>query len=215
MDGQENAHEQRVVPSGSVGTPEGKRTASMVTLSRIYTRTGDSGETGLGDGNRISKASLRITAIGAVDETNSAIGIARLDAEGDTDAMLSRIQNDLFDLGADLSAPEDGRKAEGRLRISGAQVERLEREIDAMNEKLSPLTSFVLPGGTALAARLHLARAIARRAEAAMVALATEEKINALALCYANRLSDHLFVLARTANDSGMGDMLWIPGEFR
>ena len=187
----------------------------MVTLSKIYTKTGDLGETGLGDGSRISKASLRITAIGAVDETNSAIGIARLDAEGDSDAMLSRIQNDLFDLGADLSAPEDGRKAEGRLRITGAQVERLEREIDAMNEKLSPLTSFVLPGGTALAARLHLARAIARRAEAAMAALAEKEKINQMALRYANRLSDHLFVMARTANDSGMGDVLWRPGEYR
>jgi cob(I)alamin adenosyltransferase len=187
----------------------------MVTLSKIYTKTGDSGETGLGDGRRISKASLRITAIGAVDETNSAIGIARLDSEGDADAMLSRIQNDLFDLGADLCAPENGRKAEGRLRISPAQVERLEREIDTMNEKLSPLTSFVLPGGTALAAHLHLARAIARRAEAAMVALAAQEKINDAALRYANRLSDHLFVMARTANDGGMGDVLWIPGDNR
>jgi cob(I)alamin adenosyltransferase len=192
----------------------------MIKLDKIYTRGGDAGQTGLGDGSRVSKASLRITAIGAVDETNSAIGTARLDAEGDTDAMLSRIQNDLFDLGADISAPEDGRKApssqnKGRLRISPAQVERLEREIDAMNEKLSPLTSFVLPGGTALAAHLHLARAIARRAEAAMVALAAEEKINEAALHYANRLSDHLFVMARTANDGGMGDVLWIPGENR
>jgi cob(I)alamin adenosyltransferase len=187
----------------------------MVTLSKIYTKTGDSGETGLGDGSRVSKTSLRIAAIGAVDETNSAIGVARLDAEGDADAMLSRIQNDLFDLGADLSAPEDGRKAEGRLRVSGAQVERLEREIDTMNETLSPLTSFVLPGGTALAAHLHLARAIARRAEAAIVALAAKEKINDAALHYANRLSDHLFVMARTANDGGMGDVLWVPGGNR
>jgi cob(I)alamin adenosyltransferase len=187
----------------------------MVTLNRIYTKTGDLGETGLGDGSRISKASLRVTAIGAVDETNSAIGIARLDSEGDADAMLSRIQNDLFDLGADLCAPEEGRKPEDRLRISGAQIERLEREIDAMNEKLEPLTSFVLPGGTALAARLHLARAIARRAEAAMVALAAKEKINEAALRYANRLSDHLFVMARTANNSGMGDVLWVPGGNR
>src|SRR5450755_4546372 len=179
----------------------------MVTLSKIYTKTGDSGETGLGDGSRISKA------IGAVDETNCAIGIARLDAEGDADAMLARIQNDLFDLGADLCAPEDGRKAEGRMRIAGAQVERLEREIDAMNEKLSPLTSFVLPGGTALAAHLHLARAIARRAEATIVALAEKEKINEAALRYANRLSDHLFVMARTANNGGMSDVLWIPGR--
>ncbi|HKY18690.1 MAG TPA: cob(I)yrinic acid a,c-diamide adenosyltransferase [Rhizomicrobium sp.] len=188
----------------------------MVTLSKIYTKTGDSGETGLGDGSRISKASLRITAIGAVDETNCAIGMARLHAQGDSNAMLARIQNDLFDLGADLCTPEDGRKAEGRLRICAAQVERLEHEIDAMNEKLSPLTSFVLPGGTALAAHLHLARAIARRAEAAMVALAGEEKINAAALRYANRLSDHLFVMARAANnDGGMGDVLWRPGENR
>ncbi len=187
----------------------------MVRLDKIYTKGGDGGQTSLSDGSRVSKASLRITAIGTVDEANSAIGIARLDAEGDSDAMLARIQNDLFDLGADISAPEDGRNAEGRLRISAAQVERLEREIDAMNEKLAPLTSFVLPGGTALAAHLHLARAIARRAEAAMVALAAEEKINEAALRYANRLSDHLFVMARTANDGGMGDVLWVPGENR
>ena len=187
----------------------------MVTLNKIYTKTGDSGQTGLGDGSRVSKASLRIAVIGAVDEANSAIGIARLDAQGDADAMLARIQNDMFDLGADLAAPEDGRKAEGRLRIAGAQVERLEHEIDAMNEKLAPLTSFVLPGGTALAAHLHLARAIARRAEAAMVTLAQNEKINEASLHYINRLSDHLFVMARTANDGGMGDVLWVPGKNR
>ena len=192
----------------------------MVRLTKIYTKTGDSGETGLGDGSRVSKASGRIAAIGAVDETNSAIGIARLDAQGDADAMLARIQNDLFDLGADLCAPEDGRKAPSsekgdRLRICAAQVERLEREIDTMNESLAPLTSFVLPGGTALAAHLHLARAIARRAEAAMVALAQGETINQAALRYINRLSDHLFVMARTANDGGMGDVLWVPGENR
>ena len=191
----------------------------MVRLSKIYTKTGDSGETGLGDGSRISKASLRIAAIGAVDEANSAIGIARCHAvasngcEGDADMMLARIQNDLFDLGADLSAPEDGRNAEGRLRISGAQVERLEREIDAMNETLAPLTSFILPGGTALAAHLHLARAITRRAEAAIVALAAQEKINDAAVRYANRLSDHLFVMARTANNGGESDVLWVPGK--
>ena len=187
----------------------------MVRLSKIYTKTGDMGETGLGDNSRISKASLRIAAIGAVDETNAAIGIARLDAEGDGDAMLARIQNDLFDLGADLCAPEDGKKAEGRLRIAGAQVERLEREIDAMNQTLEPLTSFILPGGTALAARLHLARTIARRAEVAMVTLAEKEKINEAALRYINRLSDHLFVMARTANADGMGDVLWVPGKNR
>jgi len=193
----------------------------MVRLSKIYTKTGDSGETGLGDGSRISKASLRIAAIGAVDEANSAIGIARCHAaasngrDGDSDAMLARIQNDLFDLGADLCAPEDGRKAEGRLRICEAQVERLEREIDLLNEALAPLTSFVLPGGTALAAHLHLARAIARRAEVAMVALAEKEEINASAVRYINRLSDHLFVMARTANKDGMGDVLWGPGANR
>src|SRR6185437_6494061 len=187
----------------------------MVTLSKIYTRTGDLGETGLGDGSRISKASVRVAAIGTVDETNAATVIARLDAEDEMDAMLARIQNDLFDLGADLCAPEDGRKAEGRLRIAGSQVERLEQEIDAMNAGLSPLTSFVLPGGTALAAHLHMARTIARRAECAMVALAAEEKINEAALRYINRLSDHLFVMARAANNAGMGDVLWVPGENR
>ena len=187
----------------------------MVTLNKIYTKTGDSGQTGLGDGSRVSKAGLRVAAMGAVDECNCAIGIARLDCEGDADRMLARIQNDLFDLGADLCVPEDGRKAEGRLRIVAAQVERLEREIDAMNEALAPLTSFVLPGGTALAAHLHLARAIARRAETAMVALAEHEAINPAALRYANRLSDHLFVMARTANDGGMGDVLWVPGGSR
>jgi len=185
----------------------------MVRLSKIYTKTGDLGETGLGDGSRISKATRRVRAIGAVDETNAAIGIARLDAEGDADAMLGRIQNDLFDLGADLCAPEESRKAEGRLRISQVQVERLEREIDMMNESLEPLTSFILPGGTALAAHLHLARTIARRAETAMVALAEREKINDAAMRYINRLSDHLFVMARTANKDGMGDVLWVPGR--
>jgi cob(I)alamin adenosyltransferase len=158
---------------------------------------------------------LRIAAIGTVDETNAAVGIARLDAEGDSDRMLARIQNDLFDLGADLCAPEDGRKTEGRLRIVEAQVERLEREIDVMNESLEPLTSFILPGGTALAAHLHLARTIARRAEIAIVALADREEINPAALRYINRLSDHLFVMARAANKDGMGDVLWRPGENR
>ena len=187
----------------------------MVRLTKIYTKTGDCGETGLGDGSRISKASARVTAIGAVDETNAAIGVARLDAQGDFDAALARIQNDLFDLGADLSVPLEGAKAEGRLRIAGSQVERLEREIDAMNEKLAPLTSFILPGGTALAAHLHMARTICRRAEAAMVALDAEEKLNLHALRYLNRLSDQLFVMARAANDGGMGDVLWVPGENR
>ncbi len=187
----------------------------MVRLDKIYTKGGDSGQTGLSDGSRVSKACPRIAAIGAVDEANSAIGVARLHAEGDFHAMLARIQNDLFDLGADLSAPEDGRKSESRLRIAPAQVDRLEREIDAMNEKLAPLTSFVLPGGSALAAHLHLARAIARRAEAVILELSAKEDINAAALRYANRLSDHLFVMARAANDGGMGDVLWVPGKNR
>jgi cob(I)alamin adenosyltransferase len=186
----------------------------MVRLNKIYTKTGDSGETGLSDGSRVTKYSARITAIGAVDETNSAVGVARLDAEGDADAMLARIQNDLFDLGADLSMPEDG-ATEERLRIVPLQVERLEREIDAMNESLEPLRSFVLPGGTALAAHLHLARAIARRAERAIVELASREQLNPAAIHYANRLSDHLFVMARAANNTGMGDVLWVPGKNR
>jgi cob(I)alamin adenosyltransferase len=192
----------------------------MVTLNRIYTKTGDRGETGLGDGTRRPKHDLRIAAMGDVDETNSAIGVARLAApsskiHGETDAMLARIQNDLFDLGADLSAPQDGQKPEGRLRISAQQVARLEREIDAMNSELSPLSSFVLPGGTALAALLHLARAVARRAERTIAALAARETLNPDALRYANRLSDHLFVAARFANDKGAKDVLWIPGGNR
>ncbi|HEX3753916.1 MAG TPA: cob(I)yrinic acid a,c-diamide adenosyltransferase [Rhizomicrobium sp.] len=187
----------------------------MVTLNRIYTRTGDAGDTGLGDGTRRPKHDLRIAAMGTVDEANSAIGVARLSAEDEMDAMLARIQNDLFDLGADLSAPEDGRKAEGRLRIAASQVERLEREIDAMNAALAPLNSFVLPGGTKLAAHLHLARAMARRAERMITELAAKEAVNSQALAYANRLSDHLFVAARWANDKGARDVLWVPGGNR
>ena len=186
----------------------------MVKLNKIYTKTGDQGQTGLSDGSRVAKTSARIAAIGAVDETNSAIGVARLDTESDYDAMLSRIQNDLFDLGADLSMPEDG-KSEGHLRIVPAQVERLEREIDAMNADLEPLKSFVLPGGTALASHLHLARASARHAERAIVELAAQETVNQAAIHYANRLSDHLFVMARAANKDGMGDVLWVPAKNR
>ena len=187
----------------------------MVTLNKIYTKTGDSGETGLGDGSRRPKYALRVLAMGAVDETNSAIGIARLDAEGDVDAMLSRIQNDLFDLGADLSAPEDGRKAEGRLRIAGSQVERLEREIDAMNENLSPLKSFVLPGGSALSALLHVARTVSRRAErSAWDAIEHHPTdVSPLPAKYLNRLSDLLFILCRLVNVGG--DVLWQPGGGR
>ena len=186
----------------------------MVKLTKIYTKTGDSGDTGLGDGSRVPKYALRVAAMGAVDEANSAIGLARIDADSFTDALLARIQNDLFDLGADLSLPQT-EETENRLRIVPAQVERLEREIDAMNARLKPLTSFILPGGSALGARLHLARAIARRAERHIAKLASQEKINPAALTYANRLSDHLFVLARTVNDQGMGDVLWVPGENR
>jgi len=193
---------------------------SMVKLDKIYTRGGDLGQSGLTDGSRRSKADVRFAAIGAVDETNSVLGVARLHAGADDDAMLARIQNDLFDLGADLSAPQESRKArssgnQGALRIVAAQVERLEREIDAINAHLAPLTSFVLPGGSALAAQLHVARATARRAEREMVALAAREDVNPCALSYINRLSDHLFVLARAANGVGAGDVLWIPGKGR
>ena len=187
----------------------------MVTLNRIYTKTGDKGETALGDGTRRPKHALRIQAFGTVDETNCAIGIARLHAQGEVDAMLARIQNDLFDLGADLCVPETAKRNEGRLRIVEAQVERLEREIDAMNAELAPLTSFVLPGGTAAAAYLHLARAIARRAERLMVELAASEPVNAAAIRYVNRLSDHLFVASRYLNDKGAKDVLWVPGGNR
>jgi cob(I)alamin adenosyltransferase len=187
----------------------------MVTLNRIYTKTGDKGETALGDGTRRPKHDLRIHAYGTVDETNAAIGLARLYAKDEVDVMLGRIQNDLFDLGADLSAPPDGRRGESRLRIADSQVERLEREIDLMNEVLKPLESFVLPGGTSAAAYLHLARTIARRAERLMVELAQHEKVSPAALRYINRLSDHLFVASRLANNGGTKDVLWVPGANR
>ena len=188
----------------------------MVVLNRIYTRTGDKGETALGSGERVPKYALRIEAFGTVDETNAAIGVARLAAEGELDAMLARIQNDLFDLGADLCLPEDGSdRAVKALRVSQAQVDRLEREIDAMNEKLAPLRSFVLPGGTAAAAQLHVARTVCRRAERLMVHLAQDEPVGEAALKYANRLSDFLFVGARFANLGRGGDVLWVPGENR
>jgi cob(I)alamin adenosyltransferase len=187
----------------------------MVTLNRIYTKTGDKGETALGDGTRLPKSALRIAAYGTVDETNAAVGLARLHAAAEMDAMLMRIQNDLFDLGADLCVPEDGRRPEGRLRIVLSQVERLEREIDAMNGELAPLTSFILPGGSALAAHLHLARTVARRAERLIVELGQQEKLGAPVVKYINRLSDHLFVAARFANDKGGRDVLWTPGANR
>jgi cob(I)alamin adenosyltransferase len=187
----------------------------MVHLTRIYTRGGDAGETSLGDGIRVPKHGPRIAAIGVVDETNAAVGLARLHATGEDDAMLARIQHDLFDLGADLCTPETGRRADGALRIVAAQVERLEREIDAMNELLAPLNSFVLPGGSPCAAYLHLARTVTRRAERQISELATVEPVNPEALKYINRLSDHLFVLSRRVNDNGADDVLWRPGANR
>jgi cob(I)alamin adenosyltransferase len=187
----------------------------MVTLTRIYTRGGDKGETSLGDGRRVPKHDLRVAAYGTVDETNSVIGLARLSTEGEADAMLARIQNDLFDLGADLCTPEGGRKAEGALRIIDAQVERLEHEIDGMNERLQPLKSFILPGGTPAAAALHLARTVCRRAERLICELAEHEPVNEAAVRYINRLSDHLFVLARHLNGDGATDVLWVPGSNR
>ena len=187
----------------------------MIVLNRIYTKTGDKGDTGLGDGTRLPKDALRISAYGTVDEANATIGLARLHTTGDLDAMLARIQNDLFDLGADLCVPETSKHAAKALRIVDTQVERLEHEIDAMNAELSPLTSFVLPGGSPAAAYLHLARTIVRRAERLMVELARAEPVGAAALKYANRLSDHLFVASRYANDKGARDILWTPGANR
>jgi cob(I)alamin adenosyltransferase len=195
----------------------------MVRLNRIYTRTGDDGATGLADGERRPKFDARVAAYGEIDETNSFIGVARVATRGADnprlaaiDATLARVQNDLFDLGADLCAPpkpgdETGRS---RLRVAPIQVERLERDIDALNADLKPLRSFVLPGGTAAAAALHVARAVCRRAERAMVALAAKEgeTVGAPALRYVNRLSDYLFVAARAANDGGAADVLWVPG---
>jgi cob(I)alamin adenosyltransferase len=187
----------------------------MVRLTRIYTRGGDAGETSLGDGARVPKHDPRVAAFGTVDEANAAIGVARLHATGEADAMLGRIQNDLFDLGADLCTPEEENPAYPPLRITDGQVERLEREIDAMNATLAPLNSFILPGGSAAAAYLHVARTVTRRAERLMVDLAGRERINPAALRYANRLSDHLFVLSRHLNDDGAADVLWVPGHNR
>ncbi len=187
----------------------------MVKLNRIYTRTGDDGTTGLVDGSRVSKADARMQAIGDVDEANSALGIAAVAlADHAIAAELGRIQNDLFDLGADLATPgSDFAPSEMVLRIVPAQVERLERAIDAMNDTLSPLRSFILPGGSAGAAALHLARAITRRAERSAVAIV--EPVNPAALAYINRLSDFLFVASRHVNQNGAGDVLWQPGATR
>ena len=190
----------------------------MVVLNRIYTRTGDEGETALGDGQRVAKDSPRVAAYGTVDETNAVLGLARLHAEGEMAAALARIQNDLFDLGADLcrpSAPDEADTDNPPLRIVAAQVARLEAEIDAMNADLAPLRSFVLPGGTVLGAHLHHARTVARRAERLVITLARAEPVNAEAVRYLNRLSDWLFVAARIANDRGAADILWQPGANR
>lgn len=192
----------------------------MVKLNRIYTRTGDDGTTGLGDGKRVSKDHLRVEAYGTVDETNACIGMARLHLNGHPalDAMLGRIQNDLFDLGADLCTPDTGKPLGYEpLRIIEAQVTRLEGDIDALNADLAPLKSFVLPGGTAAAAHLHLARTVSRRAERLMVSLAHQprESVGEPALHYINRLSDFLFVAARAVNAGGPGDVLWVPGKNR
>lgn len=191
----------------------------MVKLNKIYTRTGDDGTTGLVDGSRTAKHSARIAAMGAVDETNSAIGLAicGLDDQAHR-ALLTRIQNDMFDLGADLATPApDGDFAPSQmvLRIVASQGDWLETQIDALNERLEPLTSFVLPGGTEAAARIHTARASARAAERAMTTLAGESPVNPAALVYINRLSDLLFVLARVANDDGARDVKWVPGANR
>ena len=186
----------------------------MVTLNKIYTRTGDAGSTRLASGEMVSKADARVQAYGGVDETNSAVGMVRLHTASDPvlDPILARIQNDLFDLGADLSTPVDPSAKAPALRIIAAQVVRLEAEIDQLNSTLSPLTSFVLPGGSAAAAALHMARTICRRAERGAVGLAAE---HGEALKYLNRLSDLLFVAARFANSAGSGDVLWIPGASR
>jgi cob(I)alamin adenosyltransferase len=196
---------------------------AMVTLNKIYTRTGDAGDTALGDGTRRSKADLRVEAYGTVDETNAAIGVVRLHcvvpALARLEAMLSRIQNDLFDVGADLCVPEkDSGSSATALRVIAAQHQRLESEIDALNADLAPLRSFVLPAGTTAAAHLHVARTVCRRAERIIVALMAEkdERVNPAALIYMNRLSDFLFVASRHANQvDGNGDVLWIPGQNR
>jgi len=190
----------------------------MVVLSKIYTKTGDAGETALGNGARVAKHSIRVNAYGTVDETNATLGLARLHATGDMDAALARISNDLFDLGADLCRPEMERDHEAEytpLRVLEKQVLRLESEIDVMNARLQTLRSFILPGGSPLAAHLHLCRTVCRRAERLTVELATMESVNAEAVKYLNRLSDWFFVAGRIANNDGADDVLWVPGLTR
>lgn len=187
----------------------------MVVLSKIYTKTGDGGETALGNGVRVSKTSIRVAAYGTVDETNATVGLARLHATGEIDAQLAAIQNDLFDLGADLCRPDMAKDAEAEyppLRLADSQVTRLENEIDTMNKNLTTLRSFVLPGGSALAAHLHLCRTVSRRAERLAVELAGSEPVNPVAIKYLNRLSDWCFVASRVANENGTKDVLWVPG---
>ena len=190
----------------------------MGVLSKIYTRTGDKGDTGLGDGTRRTKNDLRVSAYGTTDELNATVGLARLHAEGTLDSQLSLIQNDLFDLGADLCRPDMAKDATAEyppLRATDAQTERLEAEIDGMNDLLTPLRSFVLPGGSALAAHLHLCRTVARRAERLSVELAQSEEVNPAVITYLNRLSDWFFVASRVANNNGQDDVLWVPGANR
>lgn len=190
----------------------------MVTLSKIYTRTGDAGQTALGNGERVSKQSTRVTAYGTVDETNATVGLARLHSMGEMDAALAMIQNDLFDLGADLCRPNMAKDVDAEyppLRIAASQVDRLETEIDIMNVDLSTLKSFILPGGSPLAAHMHLCRTVSRRAERLCVELAGVDDVNANAIKYLNRLSDWFFVAGRVANNDGADDVLWVPGANR
>ncbi|MDW3205990.1 MAG: cob(I)yrinic acid a,c-diamide adenosyltransferase [Alphaproteobacteria bacterium] len=187
----------------------------MVTLSKIYTRGGDAGQTSLGDGSRRAKHDLRVEAYGTVDEANAAIGMVRQHTTGEIDDLLSRIQNDLFDLGADLCTPEGTERRSSALRVEASQVKALEDEIDRYNASLEPLKSFVLPGGTPAAAYLHLARTVTRRAERLVVALAEAETVNPESVKYLNRLSDLFFVLGRYENDGGKADVLWVPGANR
>jgi cob(I)alamin adenosyltransferase len=190
----------------------------MVTLNKIYTRTGDKGDTALGNGARVAKHSARVTAYGTVDETNATVGMARLHASGQMDMALSRIQNDLFDLGADLCRPEMEADAQAEyppLRVNQPLVERLESEIDDMNRDQETLKSFILPGGSALSAHLHLCRTVSRRAERLTVELNETESVNPAAVKYLNRLSDWFFVASRAANNNGAEDVLWVPGANR
>ena len=191
----------------------------MVRLDKIYTRGGDKGETSLSDGSRVAKYALRVETFGTVDEVNAFIGLARLNISDDMDGILSRIQNDLFDLGADLARPIHPNSSSGELRIVQAQIDRLEIEIDDINENLKPLDSFILPGGKSNATYLHVARTVTRRAERLAIKLISEDnnevKTNPLTAIYLNRLSDHLFVLSRKINDNGATDVLWEPGKNR